>query len=180
MPNWCCLVATTIFLSACAQTDQASTPSPAPVGGSNPPAVEALFYAAYRNIAHDGIPGDADRAQLQPFITKDLNRLLIAAHSADAMRPISARFKGDPFTAKRAGATSIDLGKSCSWGGSAGATGVCSPLLSNSSAAWDDQVFVVQEGPWLVDDIAYGGTDSGDNEGRLEDLLKRVISSSPN
>lgn len=192
MKTWASLFAITFLVAACApQTGGNGAPQPqpappgtgntapdtaepAPTGGNAPPEAEKRFYDAYKTIGHAGLPSTDDRKKLQPFITPELNQLLKDAITADTARVSSARFKGDPFTANPAGATSIDLGSSCNWGGGYDG-GICFPVLSNASETWKDQALVAEKPVWLVSDIVYGGNKPGDNQGRLTDLLKTII-----
>jgi hypothetical protein len=145
-----------------AYTDPANTPG----------AVAKRFYEAYATLHHSGLPTEAERLMLQDQLTPSLSQLLKAAIAADAARPPSKRFKGDPFTANPKGATTVNSGW-CNWSD----TGDCHPDLTNAAETWHDIVLVNDvevHGKWRVSDVEYNGTRSGDRLAKLSDTLKGI------
>ena len=142
----------------------------------SPPLAASAFRAAYMTITH-GLPNDGARKVLAPFITKDLDRLLVAASIAESMRPVAQRFTGDPFTATGGIPGTIDLGQSCTWG-SADKIGVCSPRFANAGGSWEDKwlAFEVDDNKWLLGDVIFDVGKNAQVRPRLSELMKSIIS----
>lgn len=139
---------------------------------NTPPAAALRFYEDYATLKHTGLPGEADRLMLQAQLTPALDQLLEAAIVADARRPASKRFKGDPFSANPSAAASFTR-PWCNWSN----TGDCHPTLTNPAETWNDVVLVNDidvHGQWRVGDIEFHGTKAGDRAGKLSDLLKQI------
>lgn len=150
-----------------------STMAAQPTSNSPGEAMER-FYEAYLEMPHAGLPNESERKKLEAIVTPALNDLIKAAISADAGRPAAKKFRGDPFSANPAGASAVDRGGSCNWGGGMDG-GVCSPVLSNGAVTWKDQLLTAEAPDWRVSDIVFDGAGgAGFRTGKLSELLKAI------
>lgn len=141
------------------------------------------FYAAYLKLPHDGIPDEASRTALEPFITPALDKLLIAGENAEARYAKATNnqsppiIEGDLFSSLFEGATAYKVG-ACKESGNSGTCPVALTYRDKSAkpAHWTDTVTLVrtQQG-WRIDDIAYGGTWDFGNKGKLTETLKFAL-----
>jgi hypothetical protein len=144
-------------------------------------AVVTGFYQAYETWRPpDGIPSDAVRQRLAPFISPALDTLLLAGEAAQAryLDVTKGRYppliEGDVFTPNFEGATSFSV-KSCAAGRGPGRCAVALSYDGGSRRAeWTDTVSLVRtSGGWRVDDIVYGGNQ--DARGSLVHSLADAI-----
>jgi len=143
----------------------------------------AGFYGAYMNLSHDGIPDEAARAKLAPFVSPALQKLLADGEAAEARYAKQTKnqsppiVEGDLFTSLFEGATAFRVG-ACK---ANGAKGHCAVTLtyddkSAKPTIWTDTVYLVHGAQgWRVDDIAYGGTWAFGNKGKLTETLKYTM-----
>jgi hypothetical protein len=160
----------------------------APVGKPPPPPLtrdEALtgFYTAYLKIGVHGVPTDAKRKRLEPFISSALDKLLIDALAAEKSYKELTRgseaplIEGDPFTSLFEGATAFKLGQ-C--GGDDIAAHCSVDFIYNDDPPdpthWSDLTFLINtETGWRLDDVAYGAPFDRANKGRLVERLNAAI-----
>jgi hypothetical protein len=150
-------------------------------------AVAIGFYTAYAMFRpSDGIPDARERAQLEPFISNALDRLLTDGeaaehHFATVTKHMSPPLiEGDLFTSNFEGATAWHVGP-CEI---AAASARCPVALGYRSRTredarpvnWTDTVYLVHTpAGWRVDDIDYGATGAFGNKGRLTQTLRDAI-----
>jgi len=141
------------------------------------------FYTAYMSAPHDGIPDEAARAKLSPFITVQLDQLLAAGDEAEARYAKATHnesppiIEGDLFTSLFEGATAFKIG-ACKADGDRGR---CAVFLtyddhSGKPVNWTDTAMLARtKDGWRIDDIAYGGNWSFGNKGTLTGTLKFAL-----
>lgn len=145
------------------------------------------FLAVYGGFhPSDGIPDNAGRARLAPYLSPALNKLLADGAAAEAR--FSAKIKdapplieGDLFSSLFEGATAWKLG-ACT---ASGATARCPVNYTHADnrrkpVTWTDSLLLVNTPQgWRVDDIAYGAGFQFGNTGTLTQTLKTVLRDAP-
>ena len=141
------------------------------------------FYAAYMSTPHDGIPDDAARDKLAPYITAELGQLLGAGDAAEARYAKATHnesppiIEGDLFTSLFEGATAFKVG-ACKADDHHGRCAVFLTYQDESGQPqhWTDTAMLkhTREG-WRIDDIAYGGNWAFGNKGTLTGTLKFAL-----
>ena len=146
-------------------------------------ATAAGFYGVLKTTQPRGVPDDADRAKLAPYLSPTLEASLKAAADAEARfakanKDSPPLVEGDLFSSLFEGITAFEV-KACT--GDA-AKGSCAVALTyddhhDKPAQWTDTVYLVKTpAGWRVDDIGYGGDWAFGNKGRLSETLKQVLS----
>jgi hypothetical protein len=150
------------------------------------------FYGVYKTFhPSDGIPNAKDRAKYAPFSSLAMNKILADADAAEgkfaqANKDSPPLIEGDLFTSNFEGASSVSVG-ACTGDGK---TGKCAINLTYDPGKtgnpkdlplhWTDTAYLVNEGGWKVDDIAYGGTWDFGNRGKLRETLRMTIADAGN
>lgn len=145
------------------------------------------FLAVYGSFhPSDGIPDNAGRSRLAPYLSPGLSKLLADGAAAEAR--FAAKVKGSPpliegdlFTSMFEGATSWKLGV-CSIDGNLAHCPVNFTHMGprQPPVVWTDTLLLANTPQgWRVDDIAYGGGFQFGNTGRLTETLKTVLRDAP-
>ncbi len=160
----------------------------APRAGETGPAATANGFLAVYGSFHpsDGIPDSGARAQLAPYLSPGLNRMLaetatVEARFAAKIKDAPPMIEGDLFTSMFEGATSWKPG-ACGIQGSAARCPVAftHAQTGETPVAWTDTLILTNTSQgWRVNDIAYGGGFRFGNTGTLTDTLKLVLSQAP-
>lgn len=145
------------------------------------------FLAVYGSFhPSDGIPDNAGRARLAPYLAPGLNKLLADGAAAEAR--FAAKIKGSPpllegdlFSSMFEGATAWKLG-ACSANGNLARCPVAFTHIDPKlpPVVWTDTLVLANTPQgWCLDDIAYGGGFQFGNTGSLTDTLKTVLREAP-
>ena len=143
------------------------------------------FYKVYLETRPSGVPHARLRAKFAPLVSHTLAQLLERAESAErhyakvSKNQTPPLIEGDLFTSLFEGAQSFTV-KGCERNTAAT---VCTVELrrddntaGKSVTIWSDKVHLVRNGRhWVVDDIEYGGNWQFKHNGRLKELLRKVI-----
>src|SRR6185436_5207053 len=127
-------------------------------------ATATSFYGVLKTVQPRGIPDDAGRAKLAPYITPALDASLKAAVDAEvrfakANKDSPPLVEGDLFSSLFEGVTGFEV-KACTGDASKGS---CPVVLTYDDGNrqpehWTDTVYLVKPpAGWRVDDIGYGG-----------------------
>ena len=134
----------------------------------------------------DGIPDATGRAQLQPYLSPALNKLLADGAAAEAR--FAAKVKGAPpliegdlFTSLFEGATAWKLGMCTASGNSARCPVEFTYVEARQKpVTWTDTLILANTPQgWRVGDIAYGANFQFGNTGSLTGTLKTVLQEAP-
>jgi hypothetical protein len=148
--------------------------------------VAAGFYQIHQQSSQDGIPDAKQRAKYAPYISPELEKLLIDADLADtrfakANTDSPPMIEGDLFSPNFEGITSFQLGACTPKGASMQCRmelhfAAAHPRPQDKPVDWTDTMTLVKapEG-WRIDDIAYGGNWDFGNHDTLKAVLKDVI-----
>jgi hypothetical protein len=167
------------LLVACAKAPTAHRPS----------TVVERFYATYLAGRQGGLPSGRELERLEPFLSDNLNRLIIAAlqyraryiashldEPSPAGPPVIYKppfIDGDYFSSLFEGPKSFKVGHAV-----AGGNGVWRVPVhfayDPSVTGWEDVIIVIeQRGEYVIDDVLYGGAGPFNRSGRLSDSLKQ-------
>jgi hypothetical protein len=140
------------------------------------------FYNTYMTVKPSGVPAWKEQRKLKPYLSVSLVKLLNEAARAEekyhrtTKGEVPPLVEGDLFTSLFEGATAFKV-LSCE-----AATGSCLVELNYTEAAngpptrWKDKVYLVRNpGGWLINDFEYLGDWQFMHKGRLQELLKQVI-----
>ena len=148
--------------------------------------VAAGFYQIHQQSSQDGTPDAKQRAKYAPYISRDLEKLLIDGNSAEtrfaeANKNSPPMIEGDLFSPNFEGITSFQVGACTPKGASMQCRmqmhfAAAHPRPQDKPVDWTDSMTLVKapEG-WRVDDIAYGGNWDFGNHGTLKAILRDVI-----
>ncbi len=166
----------TLLLALCATASASDVATPAGAASG--------FYAVYGTFhPSDGIPDGPARARYQPYLSRSLEGLLADADAAESRftgkhKDSPPLIEGDLFSANFEGATTWTVRK-CE---ASGSTARCTIDLTfdprdakQKQAKWSDSLYLVRDGGWRVNDIAYGASAAFGNKGRLSDTLKEAV-----
>jgi hypothetical protein len=168
--NWSAV--TILALTAC---NDAPPPPAQPVASD--------FYQAYLTTAALGVPNEAQRAKLMPWLSNDLLQLLTEAqaaekrHAATQTEPQPPLVQGDLFSSLFEGATGVEV-KACKEITVAAACDVHLVYAppGQQAAQWRDVLRLVWTSDgWRVDDIEYGGDWPFGNKGSLRQNLTLLV-----
>lgn len=141
------------------------------------------FYTIYLSERPSGVPSEQEQQKFNPYLSAPLGKLLKEAARAEQQYYQATKgespplVEGDLFTSLFEGATSFKT-LSCD-----SRTGSCIVEFryvdpkEKAPTIWKDKVYLIKgHQGWVVDDIEFLGTWEFMHKGRLQDLLKQVIS----
>jgi len=159
---------------------------PAHAGGVVPAQIVGKFYAVHQRSSQDGVPNAKLRAKYEPYISPELEKLLMEAAWAEARyaraNPDSPPMvEGDLFSSNFEGITTFHV-SGCSITRAAAQCrvqlhyAVQSPRPQDKPVDWTDTVTLMQApSGWRIDNIAFGGKWAFGNHGAVKSVLKSVI-----
>jgi len=139
----------------------------------------SAFYDVYMKVRPSGVPTKEQQPEFNMVISRSLAGLLDEAFISEEKNAFTeTKIEGDLFCSLDQGALSYKT-LECQPQKTPAA---CMVELSNvdernkARFTWKDRVFLVREGDhWVVDDIEFLGDRPFMHQGRLKDVLKKII-----